>query len=507
MPVDVAMNTQAHATTLGALFDSVPAGREDVPVSGIAYDSRRVQPGDVFFAIPGDVADGRRFVPAAVSAGAIAVVAEQEVDADIPVIMVTSTRRALAEASLTFWGHPDRAVTLVGPTGTNGKSTVAAGLKHVLTAAGTATGLIGTLTYEWGNQSVEASRTTPESRDLIELLARMRDDGIAAAAIEVSSHAIALDRVYGLTFAGAIFTNLTRDHLDYHKSMEEYRRVKLQHFERLGNDAFAAVNIDDSHAEHFINAASHARIIRYSIRDTSADIYVNVTDESLDGSRGSVHIDGHGYEFRSPLWGAFNHSNIAAIAAGAYGLGCAPEAMVQGIGEFAGITGRCQRVDSTAPFSVFVDFAHTPDALNAVLSAVRPLVFGRLLVLFGCGGDRDRGKRPEMAQAVERWADVIYLTSDNPRSEDPLRIIDDVQRGFSAESHVRCEPDRIRAIEQSIADAEPGDVVFLCGKGHEATQNIAGVLHPMKDWDTAARILAARGYALQTSHGGGTIPG
>ncbi|MBD3299195.1 MAG: UDP-N-acetylmuramoyl-L-alanyl-D-glutamate--2,6-diaminopimelate ligase [candidate division Zixibacteria bacterium] len=507
MPVDVAMNTQTHATTLGALFDAVPAGCDNVPVSGIAYDSRRVQPGDVFFAIPGEVADGRRFVPAAVNAGAVAVVAEQEVDADVPVIMVDSTRRAMAEASLRFWGHPDRAVTLIGPTGTNGKSTVAAGLKHVLTAAGMATGLIGTLTYEWGQQSIEASRTTPESRDLIEMLARMRQDDIAAAAIEVSSHAIALDRVYGLTFAGAIFTNMTRDHLDYHRTMEEYRRVKLQHFEKLESAAFAAINIDDPHAEHFLEAASHARIIRYSTRDTDADVYVNVTDESLDGSRGTIHIDGNDYEFRSPLWGAFNHSNIAAITAGAHGMGCAPNAIAEGLGSFAGIIGRCQHVDSTAPFSVYVDFAHTPDALNAVLSAVRPLVAGRLLVLFGCGGDRDRGKRPEMAQAVERWADVIYLTSDNPRSEDPLRIIDDVQQGFSAGTHVRCEPDRIRAIEQSIADAEPGDVVFLCGKGHEATQNIAGVLHPMNDWETAARILAARGHAPQTSSGGGNTPG
>ncbi|GAB4325772.1 MAG: UDP-N-acetylmuramoyl-L-alanyl-D-glutamate--2,6-diaminopimelate ligase [Candidatus Zixiibacteriota bacterium] len=501
------MNTTTHAVALSRLFEAVPAGAENVHVSGIAYDSRRVQQGDVFFAIPGEEADGRQFVPAAVAAGAVAVVAEQSVKADVPVIIVDSARRAMACASLRFWGHPDRAVKLIGVTGTNGKSTVASGLKHVLTSAGLSAGVIGTLTYEWCEHAVEAARTTPESRDLVELLARMRDDRIAAAAIEVSSHAIALDRVWGLTFAGAVYTNLTRDHLDYHKTMDEYRRVKLRHFERLDRDAFAAINIDDPHAEHFVNASERARVIRYSIRNENADIQVTVRNESLNGTDGSLRIAADAYDFHSPLWGAFNHANLAAIAAAAHGMGCAPEAIVAGIGEFAGIRGRCQPVSSSAPFSVYVDFAHTPDALNAVLSAARPLVAGRLLVLFGCGGDRDRGKRPEMAQAVERWADVIYLTSDNPRSEDPLRIIDDVQRGFSAGTHVRCEPDRIRAIEQAIDDAKPGDAVFLCGKGHEVTQNIAGVLHPMNDWDTAARILAARGHAPQTSSGGGNLPG
>lgn len=502
------MNADTRSLCLGDLLECADAVNAEVRVAGIAYDSRRVGEGDLFFALSGVKADGALFAAQAVRNGAAAVVAERPLMLDIPVVVVENARQAMADAARRFWGNPDRAVNMVGIVGTNGKSTVAAGLCHVWQAAGIDAGLIGTLRYEWKDESIAAPRTTPESPDLVAMLARMRDDHVRQLAIEVSSHAIALDRVWGLHFQGGIFTNLTRDHLDYHGTMDEYRRVKSLFFSRLsGERSFAAINLDDPSADHFLRAAGDVRTIGYSIQNRGADISLAIEHESLMGSTGQIQIDGDTYAFASPLWGRFNHANLAAIAAGASGSGLSGEAIVAGLGDFHGISGRMERIASTAPFSVFVDYAHTPDALDAVLSAARPLVEGRLLVVFGCGGDRDRGKRPEMAQAVERWADHIYLTSDNPRSEDPLRIIDDAQQGFSAGTQFVSEPDRVCAIERSIADAQPGDAVILCGKGHEETQDIAGVLHQLSDRGTAARILAARGHAPQTSNGGGSFPG
>ena len=502
------MNADTHTLCLGDLLKRADAAHADLRVSGIAYDSRRVQPGDLFFALTGVKADGAQFAAQAIRNGAVAVVAERDLNLSVPVVVVENARQAMADAARRFWGNPDRMVNMVGITGTNGKSTVAAGLRHVWQTAGVEAGLIGTLRYEWRNESIVAQRTTPESPDLIAMLARMRDDHVRQVAIEVSSHAIALDRVWGLHFQGGVYTNLTRDHLDYHGTLEEYRRVKSLFFSRLsGERSFAAINLDDPSADFFLRAAGDVRTIGYSIQDQGADISLVIESHTLTGSRGQIRIGGETYAFASPLWGRFNHANLAAIAAAAFGSGLSGEAIVAGLGDFHGIPGRMEPVATSAPFSVFVDYAHTPDALDAVLSAARPLVSGRLLVVFGCGGDRDRGKRPQMAQAVERWADLIYLTSDNPRSEDPLRIIDDAKKGFSAGTQFFSEPDRVCAIERSIADAQPGDAVILCGKGHEETQDIAGVLHQLSDRDTAARILAARGHAPQTSNGGGSFPG
>jgi len=502
------MNAPAVARCLADLLDNLSEEAAAVPVTGIAHDSRLVHPGDVFFALPGVVADGAKFAPQAVRHGAIAVVAEAPLELEVPVVVVSNARRALAEAAARFWTRPDRDITLVGVVGTNGKSTVASALQSIWARAGVPSGLIGTIEYRWGQHSIPAHRTTPEATDLYELLSRMREDGVRAAALEVSSHAIALDRVWGMEFRGGVFTNLTRDHLDFHRTMDEYRGVKCQFFERLeAPDAFAAVNMDDPAAGYFVAAAGRARVIRYSASRRGDGVSLDITSHSLTGTQGSLVIEGRPWRFSSTLWGAFNHANLAATAAAAHGLGIDPAVIAQGLSDFHGITGRTQRVASAAPFDVFVDYAHTPDALNAVLSAARPLVRGRLLVVFGCGGDRDRGKRAEMAQAVERWADKIYLTSDNPRSEDPLSIIADVKQGFSAGAPVWSDPDRVRAIERSIADANTGDTVFLCGKGHEETQEVAGVFHRYSDRETAVRILAAHGHAPQTPEGGGFHPG
>ena len=494
MPVDTAMTKPAKSRLLGALLPEQAEVFGELPVTGIAYDSRQVQPGDLFFALPGTQVDGAQFAADAVAAGAVAVVAARPLGVDAPSIRVVDPRRTMAEVSHRFHGHPDRAIKVIGITGTNGKSTVAAGLEQVWQSAGRKAGSLGTLMYRWGDTEIPAARTTPEAPDLIGYLARMRDDGVKFAALEVSSHSVALDRVWSLQFGGGVFTNITRDHLDFHKSFGSYKEAKKQFFERLNTpEGFAAINIDDPAATEFIDACHAVRVIRYSATDSEADVYLEIDSHDFDGTRGRLVISGTRWPFQSPLWGEFNHANMAAIAAAACGTGLDGAAIAVGLSAFSGIAGRVEKVAHDAPFQVLVDFAHTPDALHAVLSAARPLTAGRLLVVFGCGGDRDRGKRPEMARAVAAWADQIYLTSDNPRSEDPEQIIADTKKGFGPDTHVWSDSDRVRAITQAVNDAKPGDVLFLCGKGHEETQEIAGVKHRFSDRDVVAQALAAVG--------------
>jgi len=510
MPVDIAMSRDTSARTLASVLGLPHHAAASTRVSGIAYDSRQVRPGSLFFALPGVKSDGADFAPQAIHNGAAAIVAERPLSFDVPVIAVPNARRAMAEAALRFYGHPDHQMDLFGVIGTNGKSTVAAGLETIWSVNSRPAGLIGTLTYRWGNQTLPAPRTTPEAPDLIAMLDRMRADGVRNVACEVSSHAIALDRVWGIRFRAGVFTNVTRDHLDFHKTFEEYRRVKSLFFEWLNTpDTFAVINVDDPSADVFIRAARRTRVIRYSGRRSDVDVGLEIASHGFEGTRGFLLLGGETWPFSSPLWGRFNHANLAAMAAAAWGAGLGGAQIAAGLGVFNGIPGRLERIPSSAPFDVFVDYAHTPDALDAVLSAARPLVRGRLLVVFGAGGDRDRGKRPEMARAVQQWADRIYLTSDNPRSEDPLKIIEEVSTGFSTGAPVWCDPDRYHAIERSIADAGPGDAVFLCGKGHEQTQEIAGVFHRFSDQETAAGILAAGGHPPQNPLGkrGGILPG
>lgn len=470
----------------------------DPEVSGIAYDSRAVKRGDLFFALPGEKADGTQFAKQAVANGAVAVVAAAHLDLPVPVITVEHPRRVMADVSHRFYGHPDRVIDLVGVVGTNGKSTVAAGLQVVWETAGLKSGLFGTLHYRWGDHSEPAARTTPEAPDLDRLLARMRADGVEKAVMEVSSHALILDRVWGVRYTGGIFTNITRDHLDFHKTFESYRDAKRLFFERLtAPGCFAAINVEDSNNTHFVTACPKARVIKYSGSGEEVDVKLAIISHDLDGTHGRLVINTESWPFHSTLWGRFNHANLAAIAAGAYGSGIDGATIARGLSDFHGIMGRTEPVRSAAPFHVFVDYAHTPDALDAVLGAARPLVRGRLIVLFGCGGDRDRGKRPEMAQAVEHWADEIILTSDNPRTEDPNAIIADVTAGFApetAKAKVWTNPDRAAAIAHAIQSARHGDAVFLCGKGHEDYQEINGQRTYFLDHEVALTALSAAGY-------------
>lgn len=470
----------------------------DVSVSGITYDSRKVTRGDLFFALPGEKADGAQFAAQAVANGAAAVVAATKLDLAVPVIVSDHPRRLMAEVALSFYGYPDRALELVGVVGTNGKSTVAAGLQVVWETASVKSGLFGTLNNRWADYSEPASRTTPEAPDLVRTLARMRDDGVKRVVMEVSSHALVLDRVWGVRYKGGIFTNITRDHLDFHKTFENYRDAKKIFFERLtAPGCFAAINVEDDNHAHFVTACPKARVIKYSGSDEEVEVKLGIISHDLNGTHGRLVIGSESWPFHSTLWGRFNHANLAAIAAGAYGSGIDGKTIANGISDFHGIMGRTEPVRSSAPFHVFVDYAHTPDALEAVLGAARPLVRGRLIVLFGCGGDRDRGKRPEMAQAVAHWADEIILTSDNPRSEDPNAIIADVVAGFTPDitkSKVWTDADRARAIQHAIAIARPGDAVFLCGKGHEDYQEIKGVKNHFLDHEVAASALLAAGF-------------
>ncbi len=496
MTISHAMST----TTSKNLSDLLPGQSiaRDVSITGIAYDSRKVNRGDLFFALPGEKADGAQFAAQAVANGAAAVVSSSSLDLAVPVIVVDNPRRIMAEVSHRFYGHPDRAIDLVGVVGTNGKSTVAAGLQVVWETAGVKSGLFGTLNYRWGDYSEPASRTTPEAPDLDRLLARMRDDGVKRAVMEVSSHALILDRVWDLHYKGGIFTNITRDHLDFHKTFENYRDAKRLFFERLtAPGCFAAINVEDPNQSHFATASPKARVIKYSGSGIEVDVKLTIISHDLDGTHGRLVINGESWPFHSTLWGRFNHANLAAIAAGAYGSGVDGAIIAQGMSDFHGIMGRAERVRSAAHFHVFVDYAHTPDALDAVLGAARPLVRGRLIALFGCGGDRDRGKRPEMAQAVAHWADEVILTSDNPRSEDPSAIIEDATGGFTNDelaNKVWTDPDRTRAIEHAIAIARNGDAVFLCGKGHEDYQEVKGVKSHFLDHEVAVRALTAAGF-------------
>jgi len=477
----------------GAVTGARLIGDGEIPVTAITCDSRRVTPGALFVAITGLTTEGVRFVPEALARGAAAVVSEPHAApgrAGVPWLVVPDARAALAGLSRAFFGAPDEALTVCGITGTKGKTTTSILLAAALEAAGRPTGVIGTLgTLSAGHRSPGA-HTTPEAPDLYATLDGFRTAGCAAAVLEVSSHALALQRVAGMRFALAVFTNLTRDHLDFHKDMESYFAVKARLFAGLPPEAAMAVNLDDPFAPRLIQPA-RTRVVTYG-RTTRADIHPLESQLTRDGIRLRARTPAGDVEIASPLVGPPNLANLLAALAAAHALGLAPEAAARGLASVAGIPGRLERVEAGQDFTVLVDFAHTPDALDNVLRAARGLTAGRLLVVFGCGGDRDRGKRPLMGEVAARGADALWLTSDNPRTEDPIAIIRDVEAGFpppgtGAERHV--EADRERAIGAALAAAAPGDVVVIAGKGHETEQILADRRVPFDDREVARRAL------------------
>lgn len=466
--------------------------RQNVLVTGVEEDSRKVQPGSVFIARTGSKADGRQFVADAVNRGAVAVISETKLSGlDVPQVVLADAAAALVANS--FYAEPSQTVKVVGITGTNGKTTSTYIVRHLLKKIGRKCGLIGTVEIDDGKKAVEAVMTTPGAVDVARLLAAMRDNGCRACAMEVSSHALDQNRVAGIHFAGAAFTNLTGDHLDYHKTMENYAIAKGRLFRSLDEDAVAVYNADDPHWQQIVRECK-GRLISFGIRK-KADYSAEEIEVTSQGSRFLLVAPGGAAQVEMSLIGRHNIENAltaAALVGEIFGLG--PDEIAAGLRDAGGAPGRLQHVTQGLPFAVLVDYAHTDDALKNVLSALAPITEGKLRVLFGCGGDRDRSKRPRMAKIAAKYADAIYVTSDNPRTEDPQSIIADILPGFSAKKRPTCvEPDRRAAIGRILHDAKEGDVVLLAGKGHENYQIIGTTKHHFDDIEEARKAIESAG--------------
>jgi UDP-N-acetylmuramoyl-L-alanyl-D-glutamate--2,6-diaminopimelate ligase len=469
------------------------AGIPAIEVTGVTEDSRAVQPGHVFVARGGTVTDGSKYVDQAVARGAVAVVAATRVES-CPVVQVTVPDAGAAASVLAhaFHGQPSLdPLRLLGVTGTNGKTTVGYLLRHVLNGFGLRCGLIGTVEVDDGRTRWESTMTTPAAADVASLLARMRDRGCRACAMEVSSHSLHQGRVAGATFAGAAFTNLTGDHLDYHGSMDAYAAAKATLFAGLSPGAVAAINGDDPWADRMVRDCA-GRVVRYGFGDgadyRAADLTVTAAGSAFD-----LHAPHGRAQVSLPLVGRHNVENAmaAAVLLGEV-FQLSASQLATGLSNATGAPGRLQSVRAGQRFAVLVDYAHTDDALRNVLTALRPLCAGRLRVVFGCGGDRDRTKRPRMARVAEQLADDVYLTSDNPRTEDPASILAEVAAGFTA-GRPRCvEADRRTAIVAALSDAGPDDVVLVAGKGHENYQIVGTVKHHFDDVEECERALGRR---------------
>ena len=467
-------------------------------VTGIAFDSRAVTPGEVFVALKGAQVDGAQFVRQAVDRGAAAIVSERPAPGDVavPWAQVTDARLALATLAAVFNGHPSDEMRVVGITGTNGKTTTAYLVASIFEAAGVRCGVMGTVAYRIGAEVRESTRTTPEASEVQKLLREMVDRGCGACAMEVSSHALSLRRVDETRFAAGVFTNLTRDHLDFHADMEAYFQAKRRLFEMLPADAPGLINADDPRAAALVETA--ARPVTYAIH-RPADITPGPLSFGLEGLAFEVRTPRGTLRVRSKLVGRPNVYNILAAASTAVALGLPFDVIEQGLQSLAGVPGRFEVVSGPADeVTVVVDYAHTDDALRNLLETARPLARGRLITVFGCGGDRDRTKRPLMGAVAGRLSDLIVITSDNPRNEDPERIIEEIRRGITPDTRrdttqaLMTIVDRPKAIAKAIGLARPGDLVLVAGKGHEQYQVIGNETVPCDDAAIARDALARR---------------
>jgi UDP-N-acetylmuramoyl-L-alanyl-D-glutamate--2,6-diaminopimelate ligase len=468
-------------------------------VGGVCVDSRTVKPGDLFFGLRGAVDDGARHARHAVAKGAVAIIAESEAPSPgpgVPWIRVAEARLAMGLVAREWFGRPDEAMTLVGITGTKGKTTVAYLVESIAHAAGRSAGRIGTVGYAFGGHETAAARTTPEATDLYEILASMRDGGTEIVAMEVSSHALALHRVAGARFPVAAFLNLGSDHLEFHGGSDAYFEAKASLFERLGPGDAAILPSDDPRGPMLAGRTRARRLVFGHGAD--ADVRIEEERSGLDGSVARLTTPRGRLELRTALPGSFNVLNAAAAAACGIALGFEIPAIAAGIEGLAHVPGRLEPVAAGQPFTVLVDYAHTEESLVAVLDAVRRLTSRRLIVVFGCGGDRDHGKRFGMGRAAALRADRVIATSDNPRSEDPLAILRDVEAGVVSVADAGARSafivDRAAAIRLALGEARSGDAVVIAGKGHETTQTVAGRAQPFDDRDVARRELAALGY-------------
>ena len=476
------------------------SGPDDVEITQVAYDSRKVKPGAVFFSVAGLRTDGLAYVKDAASSGAVAVVLDRDVAVGGATrVLVPDVRTALAQAACAFHGHPSRTLKTVGITGTNGKTTVSYLVRSICAEAGFKAGVVGTIGYDLGDVKLKGAHTTPEAPDFQELLAGMVKRGMTHAAVEVSSHALAQRRSYGTEFDVAVFTNLSRDHLDYHHTFEEYRGAKLKLFTKeergsVRKSPVSVLNADDRAFPAFRDAsvASGDPVCVYSLAG-AADVAATDVELLPGGSSFSLVWKGEALRVRLSIPGVFNVMNALAGFGAGVSLGIDADRVVAGLEALKGVKGRIERVDMGQDFSVFIDYAHTPDALGNILKTVRQITKRELVCVFGCGGDRDRGKRNEMGAVSGGLADLTIVTSDNPRSEEPLSIIAQIEEGLKrAGGRYSVVPDRREAIKSALAGARPGDSVVIAGKGHEDYQIVGKEVRHFDDREVAEEFLCAR---------------
>jgi UDP-N-acetylmuramoyl-L-alanyl-D-glutamate--2,6-diaminopimelate ligase len=482
---------------------AVDAESDNLEIRQIACDSRKVQPGALFFALRGAKEDGTAFIQDAIRRGAVAVAGGESLAASVPenvaTIRVVQARKALAIAAANFYDHPAKALQLVAVTGTNGKTTTTSIIDAMIKASGAKTGLFGTIAYETPLVSYPAPNTTPESVDLQGFFAEIRDAGGKYAVLEASSHSLTMDRLWGCHFAAAVFTNLTREHMDYHKTFEDYFAAKKTLFSGTGAGApeVAVVNIDDKYGNQLLGVAKNT--VTYGL-DSSAEITTKKFQLDFDGLTFTAQTPNGKIQVASALVGRINVYNLLAAIGAAQALGLSNEAIESGIRNLPSVPGRFQRIDQGQPFLVIVDYAHTDDALESLIRTARELnPKGRIITLFGCGGGKDRTKRPVMGEVTGRLSDLTILSSDNPRQEDPLKIISDVIVGLQKTSgKYVIEPDRERAIGLAMDEARAGDIVLLAGKGHENYQILADRTLEFDDREMARHALAKRGHVRES---------
>jgi UDP-N-acetylmuramoyl-L-alanyl-D-glutamate--2,6-diaminopimelate ligase len=490
---------------------SVPASAEELEIRQVACDSRKVQPRALFFALQGAKADGNTFIRDAVSRGAAAIASEESappaIPSSVPWIQVRLARKALAVTAANFFAHPAAALQLVAVTGTNGKTTTTSLIDAIVKASGAKTGLFGTIAYHTPLGEYPAPNTTPESVDLQGFLAEIRDAGGKFGVLEASSHSLAMDRLWGCHFAAAVFTNLTREHMDYHKTFEDYFAAKKRLFEGTGagTPEVAVLNTDDEYGKRLSGLAK--KTVTYGL-ESDADITTKKFQLTFNGLTFTAQTANGKVQVASPLVGRINVYNILAAIGAAQALGLSNEVIEAGIRSLESVSGRFQRIDLGQPYFVVVDYAHTDDALENLIRTARELnPKGRIITLFGCGGGKDRTKRPVMGEVTGRLSDLTILSSDNPRTEDPLKIISDIIVGLQKTSgKYLIEPDREKAIGVAMDEARAGDIILLAGKGHENYQILADRTLEFDDRDMARSALRERGYSAPRTETGSGAP-
>jgi UDP-N-acetylmuramoyl-L-alanyl-D-glutamate--2,6-diaminopimelate ligase len=473
----------------------VPYNGDNPEITSIENDNRKVQKGSLFICIKGYTVDGHDFAESAVKNGAAAVLAERPLELDVPVLLVNDTTRAMAVLADAFYGQPTKSLHLIGITGTNGKTTTSHLIEKIFADAGKRTGLIGTMYTKIADKTLETKNTTPESLTLQKTFKQMVDAGVNAAVMEVSSHALDLGRVQGCDYNVAVFTNPTQDHLDYHQTMEEYKRAKSLLFSQLGNTfdlnkpKYAVLNADDAASEIYSRSTA-AHVVTYGI-EQKADLQAKNIQMTPKGTTFDLVIKSVSYQIQMQLIGKFSVYNVLASITAALVSGLEIEQIIQSIESIEGVAGRFELVNAGQDFTVIVDYAHTPDSLENVLKTIQHFAEKKIFVIVGCGGDRDRTKRPLMAQIACQFATDPILTSDNPRSEDPLAILEEMEAGVQGENY-QVIPDRKKAIYTAVRQASPGDVILIAGKGHETYQIIGKEVHDFDDRLVAREAIEGR---------------